>query len=326
MKKSTIWILAVVMAIAFVGLLCIQIFYMRNIVQIRYEQFAQGVRQSLVAVSMRLSRTRHAITCRKKWRRCRLRRSRSSCWARQCPCQEGVKYSFTTSTGPRSRPDNKGQRKRDNPAQACRRWLVGTLPECPGSIQEPYLYQRGLLDDVILNIITKASTRPVSERADSATVARYLRSELDTLGLNVPFEFAVANYAEPYYTRVPVFWPSRATAATCSCRRCSPTTATARQLPKSVFSHQAGLYILINILHGCGVRLHIHSVDNIRLHHYRGLQAEETDRDEERFHQQHDTRIQNAHILHKPGGTDAQRPERAQESHHAPADIHRDKR
>ena len=63
MKKSTIWILAVVMAIAFVGLLCIQIFYMRNIVQIRYEQFAQGVRQSLVAVSMRLEQdeTRHYL-------------------------------------------------------------------------------------------------------------------------------------------------------------------------------------------------------------------------------------------------------------------------
>lgn len=55
MKKQTIWILTVLMAIAFVGLLCIQIFYMKNIVQIRYEQFSQGVRQSLVAVGMRLA-------------------------------------------------------------------------------------------------------------------------------------------------------------------------------------------------------------------------------------------------------------------------------
>ena len=54
MKKQTIRILAIVMAIVFIGLLCIQIFYMRNIVQIRYEQFAQGVRQSPVAVSQHL--------------------------------------------------------------------------------------------------------------------------------------------------------------------------------------------------------------------------------------------------------------------------------
>ena len=54
MKKQTIWILTILMAFTFIGLLCIQIFYMKNIVGIRYEQFSQGVRQSLVAVSQRL--------------------------------------------------------------------------------------------------------------------------------------------------------------------------------------------------------------------------------------------------------------------------------
>ena len=51
------------MALAFVGLLCIQIFYMKNIVQIRYEQFSQGVRQSLVAVATHLEQdeTRHFL-------------------------------------------------------------------------------------------------------------------------------------------------------------------------------------------------------------------------------------------------------------------------
>jgi len=36
MKKQTIWILTILMAMAFVGLLCIQIFYVKNIVEIRY--------------------------------------------------------------------------------------------------------------------------------------------------------------------------------------------------------------------------------------------------------------------------------------------------
>ena len=54
MKKQTIWLLSILMALAFTGLLCIQIFYMRNIVRIRYEQFSQGVRQSLVGVAMHL--------------------------------------------------------------------------------------------------------------------------------------------------------------------------------------------------------------------------------------------------------------------------------
>ena len=63
MKKQTIWILTIVMALCFMGLLFIQIFYMKNIVQIRYEQFAQGVRQSLVAVATHLEQdeTRHFL-------------------------------------------------------------------------------------------------------------------------------------------------------------------------------------------------------------------------------------------------------------------------
>ena len=50
-------------ALCFLGLLCIQIFYMKNIVQIRYEQFSQGVRQSLVAVAVHLEQdeTRHFL-------------------------------------------------------------------------------------------------------------------------------------------------------------------------------------------------------------------------------------------------------------------------
>ena len=51
------------MAITFIGLLCIQIFYMRNIVSIRYEQFSQGVRQALIATAVHLEQdeTRHFL-------------------------------------------------------------------------------------------------------------------------------------------------------------------------------------------------------------------------------------------------------------------------
>ncbi|MDE6269333.1 MAG: HAMP domain-containing histidine kinase, partial [Muribaculaceae bacterium] len=44
-------------------------------------------------------------------------------------------------------------------------------------------------------IVSTAINRPISQRADSARVSRYLRQELDTLGLRMPFEFAVANFA-----------------------------------------------------------------------------------------------------------------------------------
>jgi signal transduction histidine kinase len=56
-----------------------------------------------------------------------------------------------------------------------------------------YLYQKGVIDDVIINIMNKASSRPIEERADSVAVRRYLKQELENNGLALPFEFAVVN-------------------------------------------------------------------------------------------------------------------------------------
>ena len=56
-----------------------------------------------------------------------------------------------------------------------------------------YLYQKGVIDDVIINIMNKAGDRPIEERADSVAVRRYLKRELENNGLELPFEFAVVN-------------------------------------------------------------------------------------------------------------------------------------
>ena len=51
MKKSTIWLLAVVMAFAFAGLLYLQISYVDIILKTRSEQFDETVKQCLHQVS-----------------------------------------------------------------------------------------------------------------------------------------------------------------------------------------------------------------------------------------------------------------------------------
>ncbi len=194
MKKSTIWILAVVMALTFIGLLCIQIFYMKNIVQIRYEQFSQGVRQSLVAVAMRLEQdeTRHFLEDDLQ----QVQTSTLATYVDQpVSDQDGIKYSFTTSTGLETDITIKGAA---GEISMLRRANAGGLARHYRTAQEAYrnryIYQKGLLDEVILNIVSTAASRPISERADSALVSSYLREELDTLGLRVPFEFAVVNF------------------------------------------------------------------------------------------------------------------------------------
>lgn len=183
------------MALCFMGLLCIQIFYMRNIVQIRYEQFSQGVRQSLVAVATRLEQdeTRHFLE--EDVRQVETSAVVSQYLGEPMPRLDGIKYSFTTKTGLEADLTIKGDITEISKIQGSGGPVGAHYRAFQDDYRNRYLYQKGVLDDVILNIMSKASTRPVSERADSARVSTYLRQELDTLDLKVPFEFAVANYA-----------------------------------------------------------------------------------------------------------------------------------
>ncbi|MDE7126055.1 MAG: HAMP domain-containing histidine kinase, partial [Muribaculaceae bacterium] len=73
-----------------------------------------------------------------------------------------------------------------------------------------YLHQKSLIDNVIINLISQSSRRPFIERADSSTVRKYLRRELDTLGLHVPFEYEVVNSAGTPIYRSGNFRPSAA--------------------------------------------------------------------------------------------------------------------
>ena len=111
MKKQTIWILTILMAITFVGLLCIQIFYMKNIAQIRFEQFAQGVRQSLVATTMRLEQdeARHFLEDDVS----QVETSAVvSQYGNRLPSLGGIKYSFTTRSA--SRPTSHQRQHKRN--------------------------------------------------------------------------------------------------------------------------------------------------------------------------------------------------------------------
>ncbi len=200
MKKHTIWLLTAIMAITVIVLLGIQIVYMRDMVRMRYDQFAQTVRQSLIAVSMQLS---HDET--QRFLEEDVNNIESSSIYQQylgdaTPQLGGVRYSFTTSTGLEADLTIKG-----DPAD------ISNIEGAPAlfghghskrknlnqplhvNFNEPFNQQKNLIDNVILDIMSKSSSRPITERADSTVVRRYLRQQLDTLGLEVPFEFALVN-------------------------------------------------------------------------------------------------------------------------------------
>ncbi len=204
MKKSTIWLLTILMALTFGGLLVMQIMYMNNMVKMRDDQFSEGVRRSLYATAIMLEQeeTKHFLE------EDMAQVESSSIYSQyadgSAPHLGGVKYTFTTPTL-EADITIKGEADKIANIQSDQSNVLGQSRSMQEVIKGQYLYQKGMIDDVILNILSKASNRPIEERADTAVVRGYLKQELANNGLNLPFEFALVNKARVALHRTPGF-------------------------------------------------------------------------------------------------------------------------
>ncbi len=195
MKKHTIWILTILMALTFMGLLFMQIVYMRNMAKMRYDQFSEAVKQSLYSVSAKLSHDEARRFLEEDVDSIESTSIYAQYLGDAAPRLGGVRYSFTTTTGLEADLTIKGDANEINRLQS-----PAIIPAPYSGVQtsfhDQYLKQKDMIDDVILDIIAQSSSKPIEQRADSATVRRYLTQQLDTMGLvDVPFEFAVVNGA-----------------------------------------------------------------------------------------------------------------------------------
>lgn len=188
------------MALTFAGLIYVQFVYMNNMVRMRDDQFQESVRRSLYAVSSMLEQeeTRHFLEEN-------MAQVEDYKPYKINPSTEGVTMKFKTQSGLsgnlkiEGNPDqfvNEKNNGRNKPGAT--RFSGGSSATTDSkALQENlrgrYLYQKGLVDEVILNIISRSSNRPIWERADSVMVRNFLRFELDNNGLRIPFEFAVTN-------------------------------------------------------------------------------------------------------------------------------------
>jgi len=183
MKKSTIWLLTIVMGLTLLGLLAVQIMYMENMIKMRNEQFKELVTRSLYGVSTMLEQNETKYY---------LDQDLQEAEAAYRP-QHGMGFGSDNEIGVDS------MAMMDSP-QMQRPANLSTLRDLSDSysirqeiLKGQYLYQKSLLNEVILTILMQSSDRPITERADSATVSGYLRSELENNGVKLPFEFAVTS-------------------------------------------------------------------------------------------------------------------------------------
>lgn len=194
MKKSLMWMLTVVMSITFGALLYFQIMYLENMVKMREEQFTEGVMRSLNTTSEFLERqeTLHFLEQD-------VNIIESSLYDNYGESTDtNLKYSVENPDGTVTNYTLSSQVDQNKNSQAINfPSATQNIGARYGSMQEvirsQYLYQKGLLNEVILSILRDSSTRPIMERADSTMIRNCLTAELANNGVSVPFAFAVVN-------------------------------------------------------------------------------------------------------------------------------------
>ena len=198
MKKSTIWLLASVMAFAFFGLLYLQITYFQTTIQLRNDQFNEAVSRSLYQVSTNLE-----IGETKKYLNDGLqaqakRRSRQF-QEKTITQHQRLKIQSPDGEDIAQVEINASQIVRTRPSQSVYSSPQGsnavsrTSYEMQELLKERYEYQRKLIDDVIYELVHTSSSVPIEERINYSELDASIRSELKHNGIELPFQFEVVD-------------------------------------------------------------------------------------------------------------------------------------
>ncbi|MCH5232664.1 MAG: HAMP domain-containing histidine kinase [Muribaculaceae bacterium] len=196
MKKYVIWLLTAVMSLTFGALLYFQIMYLENMIRMRDSQFSEIVMRCLSSTSSFLEKreTLHFLQEDVAVLESSLLETETGF---------GGNNEFSTAildsiNGMIDRQSEElGMSLSFNPLKTPRQKSIDNIQNHYKNMQETlrgqYLYQKGLLTEVILNILRESGSRPAKERADSTVIRNYLTSELNSAGLDMPFAFALTN-------------------------------------------------------------------------------------------------------------------------------------
>lgn len=194
MKKSIIWLLTIVMALTFGTLLYFQIMYLENMVKMREAQFSETVMRCLASTSSFLEKkeTLHFLEEDVNIIESSLYDDTSH------SSEKNISYTVENTDGSVTKYTLAAETEEGESGTSASSYYPSPVGGIEGRykamqevIRSQYLYQKGLLNEVILSILRDSGNRPAFERADSTVIKNYLTNELHNYGLNVPFAFAV---------------------------------------------------------------------------------------------------------------------------------------
>lgn len=196
MKKSTIWILGIVMGLSFLSLLYLQISYIEKMAKMRNEQFDESVKRALMAASKSVESEEVD-----RWLREDISEAEKKAWEQS---SHGVvtQTNRTTLSLPNGTVHSSIEFKsfsrepsRLPRAMISRKHGMKTIPKTSRTIADMlknrYLYQRALVDEVVWQMIYNASNKPLQERVNFKNLDVYIQSGLIDNGIDLDYHFKV---------------------------------------------------------------------------------------------------------------------------------------
>ncbi|MBQ9092666.1 MAG: HAMP domain-containing histidine kinase [Prevotella sp.] len=181
MKKRTIWIIATIMGVSFLGLIYIQVKYVKEMVNMKKEQFDESVNRALYQASRNLELNETLRYLEKDINEIERKSRRDSV----SPSTQFSSFELKTVT--------------TKPSQMPKAMILrndkGTMSQTSKSMQEivrnRYVYQKALLDEVVYSLLYSASDKPLRERINFKLLDQDLKAELMNNGINILYHFSV---------------------------------------------------------------------------------------------------------------------------------------
>lgn len=201
MKKKTIWTIAVIMGLSFILLLFLQLTYIREMANMKKEQFDESVNRALYQASRNLELNETLRYLEKDVRE--TERKENNQGNGSAGTQKDAADSSSRRTANSFRGSNyltfRMKMKMDNPVKMPKAMILindkNSNNAASRSLQEivknRYVYQKALVDEVVMNMLYSASDKPLKERVNFKILDQDIKAELINNGVNIHYHFIV---------------------------------------------------------------------------------------------------------------------------------------
>lgn len=201
MKKKTIWTIAVIMGLSFVFLLLLQLTYIREMANMKKEQFDESVNRALYQASRNLELNETLRYLEKDVREAEKKEKKHGNGTSNS--QAGNTDSLSRQSTPNFRGSDyltfRMKMKMDNPVKMPKAMILindknsnnAASQQLQEIVKNRYVYQKALVDEVVMNMLYSASGKPLKERVNFKILDQDIKAELINNGVNIHYHFTV---------------------------------------------------------------------------------------------------------------------------------------